>query len=246
MIREEFVTFVVDARHRHADAERSAEFIADVMSYFLAEYSFLAQKDLCRILKLCCLVMRRPATDYPEVNFSLKDCSVPPSMISSCLRGMQSYSYVRNPEFKLGVFFSQHTMDCVRDSISGAREFMSSSSSFDPWNRLCVGDRTEFTQRYSELFKAHVDRRKEESYQRFWVANQRVHRGAVDVNVFPPSSRGRGARGGSSPAKCSPSKTSSKRPLAQSSKDGSIGTSTVKSTKKASKKQSGGASSPKK
>ena len=146
---EEFVTFVVDARRRHADAEKSAESIADVMSYFFADYSFLARKDLCRIQKLC-LVMQRPAPDYPEVNFSLKDCSVPASLISSCLRGLQSY--VRNPEFKLGVFFSQHTMNCVRDSISGAREFMSSSSSFDPWNRFCVGDRAEFIQRYSELF----------------------------------------------------------------------------------------------
>ena len=124
--------------------------------------------------------MRRPAIDYPEVNISLKDCSVPAAMIASCLRGVQSY--VRNPDFKLGVFFSQHTMDCVRDAISGAREFMSSSN-FDPWNSLCVGDRAEFIQRYSELFKTHIDRRKEESYQRFRVANQRVHRGAVDVNV---------------------------------------------------------------
>ena len=237
---EEFVTFVVDARRRHADAERSAESIVDVMSYFLADYSFLARKDLCKILKLCCLVMRRPAFDYPEVNISLKDCSIPASMIASCLRGVQSY--VRNPDFKLGVFFSQHTMDFVRDAISGAREFMSSSN-FDPWNRLCVGDRAEFIQRYSELFKTHIDRRKEESYQRFRVANQRVHRGAVDVNVFSSSSCGCGASGGSTPAKSSPSKTSSKRPRAQSSKDGSSGASSVK---KASKKQSSSISSSRK
>ena len=53
---EEFVIFVVDARRRHANAERGAESIADVMSYFLSDYSFLARKELCRILKLCCLV----------------------------------------------------------------------------------------------------------------------------------------------------------------------------------------------
>ena len=240
---EEFVNFVVDARRRHADAERSAESIVDVMSYFLTDYSFLARKDLCKILKLCCLVMRRPAIDYLEVNISLKDCSIPASMIASCLRVVQSY--VRIPEFKLGVFFSQHTMDCVRDATSGAREFMSSSN-FDPWNRLCVGDRAEFIQRYSELFKTYFECRKEESYQRFRVANQRVHRGAVDVNVFSSSSCGRGASGGSTPAKSSPSNTCSKRPRAQSSKDGSSGASSVKSTKKTSKKQSSGASSSKK
>ena len=87
---EGFVIFVVDARRRHADSGRSAESIADVMSYFLADYSFLAQKNLCRILKLCFLVMRRPARDYPEVVFSLDDCAVPARIVSSCLRGVQS------------------------------------------------------------------------------------------------------------------------------------------------------------
>ena len=60
--------------------------------------------------------MRRPASDYPEVVVSLTDCVVPPPVISSCLRGAQSYD--RNPEFNLGAFFTQHTMDCVRDAIS--------------------------------------------------------------------------------------------------------------------------------
>ena len=104
----------------------------------------------------------------------------------------------------------------------------------------------EFIQRYSDLFKTHIDRRKEESYQRFRVANQRVHRGAVDVNVFSSTFCDRGASGGSTPAKGSPSKTSSKRPRAQSSKDGSSGVSSVKSAKKTSKKQSSIASSSKK
>ena len=39
---EGFVTFVVDARRRHVDCERSAEAIAVVMDYFLSDYSFLA------------------------------------------------------------------------------------------------------------------------------------------------------------------------------------------------------------
>ena len=240
---EEFVTFVVDARRRHADSGRSAESIADVMSYFLADYSFLARKNLCRILKLCCFVMRRPAHDYPEVVFSLDDCAVPSPMVSSCLRGVQSY--VRNPEFKVGVFFSQHTMDCVRNAISGAREFMSASSSFDPWGRLCVSDRVEFVQRYSELFKANVDRRKEESYQRVRTANQRVRSDAADVSVFSTSSCSRVARGGSSAARGVSSRTPSKRPRVRSSKDGSSGVSSVKNTKKRSKKQSSSGSSSK-
>ena len=85
--------------------------------------------------------MRRPAADYPEVVFSLDNCVVPAAFISSCLRGVQSY--VRNPEFKLGAFFAQHTMDCVPDAISGARVLISASSNFNPWSRVCMGDRVE-------------------------------------------------------------------------------------------------------
>ena len=188
--------------------------------------------------------MPRPAADYPEAVFSLDNCVVPAAVISSCLRGVQSY--VRNPEFKLGAFFTQHTMDCVRDAISGAREFMSASSIFDPWSRVCVGDRVEFVQRYSELFKAQIDCRKEESYQRVRTANQRVRITAADVGVFSTLSCIRAARGGSSTARGVSSKTPSKRPVSQSSKSDSSGLSSTKNTKKVSKKQSSGSSSSKK
>ena len=38
---EEFVTFVVDARRRHDDSERSAESIADVVSYLLNDFQWV-------------------------------------------------------------------------------------------------------------------------------------------------------------------------------------------------------------
>ena len=129
-------------------------------------------------------------------------------------------------------------MDCVRIAISRAREFMSASFSFDPWGRLCVSDRVEFVQRYSELFEAHIDRRKEESYQRIRTANQRVRSNAADVSVFSTSSCSRKAHGGSSAARGVSLRTPFKRPLVQSSKHGSSGVSSVKNTKKKSKKQS--------
>ena len=49
---EEFMTFVVDARLRHADADNSAEGIADIVAYLLADNSFLSRKSLCRVFKL--------------------------------------------------------------------------------------------------------------------------------------------------------------------------------------------------
>ena len=166
---EEFVTFVVDARRQHVDSARSAEAIADVMDYFLSDYSFLARKNLCRLLKTCCLIMRRPAADYPEMVFSLDNCVVPAAVISSCLRGVQSY--VRNPEFKLGL-----SSLSIRWNVF-VMLFLGLVNSYQllpilTLGVVCVGDGVEFVQRYSELFKAHIDRRKEESYQRFRTANQ--------------------------------------------------------------------------
>ena len=241
---EEFVTFVVDARRRHADSESIAEKIADVVSYLLNDYSFLARKELFRILKLCCLVIRRPASEYPDVNISLEGCVVLASVTSSCLRGVQSY--VRGPEFKLGAFFTQHTMDCVRDSVAGARDFMTVASSFDPWSRVCVSDRAEFVRHYSALFEAHIARKKDESYQRFRIANQRVHSSSVGVNVSSTPSCTCSACGSSSAVGGVSCKTPAKRSVVQTSKEAKKSESSAKSTKKGSKRQSSGSSSSKK
>ena len=92
---EEFMTFVVDARLRHAGSESSAENISDVVTYLLSDYSFLSRKNLCRIFKLCYLVIRRPTCDFPAVLISLNGCVVPDSVVSSCLRGVQSYVALR-------------------------------------------------------------------------------------------------------------------------------------------------------
>ena len=147
------------------DSGNSAESIADVVNCLLLDYSFLARRSLCRILKLCCLVLRRPAPNYPAVIFALNDCVVPTSVVTSCLRGVQSY--VCSLEFKMISLFTQHTMERVRDAISGARNFMVSGSDFDPWSHSCVSDRSAFIQRYSVLFETHVCQKKEESYQHF-------------------------------------------------------------------------------
>ena len=240
---EEFVTFVVDARSRHVDSGNSADSIGDVVSHLLKDYSFRCRKSLCRILKLCCLVLRRPTSDYHAVMFSLSDCVVPTSVVTSCLRGVQSY--ICSSEFKVGSFFTQRTMECVRDAISGARSFMVSGSDFDPWDRLCVGDRATFIERYSSLFETHLCQKKEESYQRFRLANQRVVSGTPVVSgsgTFPVSSGGSQSSLGVKKG----NKASTKRSLQQAAKPVSSEPSPSKSGKKKPKKQSSSAPSPQK
>ena len=43
---EEFTTYVVDARAQHRESEKSAEQIADVITYLLSDYSFMSRRSL--------------------------------------------------------------------------------------------------------------------------------------------------------------------------------------------------------
>ena len=179
--------------------------------------------------------MRRPTCDFPAVVFSLSECIVPGSVVTSCLRGVQSY--VCSPGFKVGSLFIQRTMESVRDAISGARNFMISSSGFDPWARVCTGDRSAFILRYSELFRAHLDRKKEASYQRFRTANQRVRSDGTGDSRAAASSGGRPGREGSVVSRGG--KASTKRPSQQSSGASSVASTPSKGGSKKSKRQSG-------
>ena len=189
--------------------------------------------------------MRRPTCDFPAVVFSLNDCAVPVSVVSSCLRGVQSYAC--SPNFKVKSLFAQYTMESVPDAISGARNFMTSATDFDPWARICTSDRSAFVMRYSKLFSALLDRKKEASYQRFRTANQRMRSditGGDRAGAFPESSSGRPGRSSSVVSKSG--KTTTKRPLLQSSGSSSVASSSSKGGNKKSKKQSGSVSGSKK
>ena len=87
---EEFRTFVVDVRGRHAASGEVAESIPDVVSYLLGDYPFLARKNLCRVFELCCLVVLKPQQKLPDVDIDLSGCAVPYWTVTSCIRGVQS------------------------------------------------------------------------------------------------------------------------------------------------------------
>ena len=105
---EDFTIYVVDARARHAASNRSAEKIPDVVAHLLGDYSFLSRKCLLRVFKLCCLVIARPAKPYPVVDFAVDDCSLPLTVVSACVKGVQSY--VMGPCYQQGGFFTRSTI----------------------------------------------------------------------------------------------------------------------------------------
>ena len=146
---EEFTTFVVDARTRHRESNRSAEEIEDISALFLlSDYSFMSRRSLVRVLKVCCLIVDRPQKKMPAIAIDLKDCAVPASVVSAG----RPKPCVLSPCYKQRAFFTQGTMESVRDAIACSREFMSCSA-FDPWEGVSCGDCTAFVEKYSVAFR---------------------------------------------------------------------------------------------
>ena len=154
---EEYASFVVDARARHAGSNSCAEAIDDVRQYLLDDYGFLARKSLCRVFKLCCLVVLKPRVDFPAVDIGLSDCRVPERVVATCIRGVQSS--VMSPGFKLGSFFTKFTMGEVRKSIAAASSFMTAAD-FNPWEGICGENQSAFVDRYRDLFNKQVSRKR--------------------------------------------------------------------------------------
>ena len=144
--REEFATFVVNARSQHRESEESAERIKDVIEYLFSDYSFMSRRSLVQVLKVCCLVVDRPQRKMPDIEIDLKDCAVSVAVVTSSLRGVQRL--VSSPGYKQGAFFTQGTMESVRDAIASSRDFMSCAR-FDPWESVSCGDRSSFVRKYS-------------------------------------------------------------------------------------------------
>ena len=166
---EELLSFVVDIRARDDTSAQHADDVPDLVTFLLADYSFLARKSLCRVFKLCCLVIVKPQRDSPVVDIDLSGCTVPKLVVSSGIRGAQSC--VLWPNYKQKSFFTKHTMECIRDAIVDSYSFMSCIE-FDPWSRICSGGQSGFVSGYTSLFDAHIAQKKDESYYRFRASNR--------------------------------------------------------------------------
>ena len=84
---EKFTTYVVDARATSSLSRKHAEDIPDVVTFLLADYSFLSRRHLLRVLNLCCLVVVQRRKSYPAVSFDLSGCAVSPAVLWFCITG---------------------------------------------------------------------------------------------------------------------------------------------------------------
>ena len=89
----------------------------------------MSRRSFVRVLKLCCFISEWPQRKLLAVKINLGGCTVPVSIIISCVKGVQSF--VSSTNYKLKAFFMQGTMNNERTALASSRDFMLSSS-FDP------------------------------------------------------------------------------------------------------------------
>ena len=60
----QFSSYVVEKRRLHEGSDVNASEIPDIVQYLLRDFSFHSRPDVCRVLKLCCLVIGLPRVSY--------------------------------------------------------------------------------------------------------------------------------------------------------------------------------------
>ena len=103
-----------------------------VEKHLLRDFSFRARPEVCRVLKLCCLVVGLPRVNYPQVTFDLSGSLLSKTAFECCLRLVQSCELSAGYEHQL--FFTDVTLDAVRCAIADAGVFYVSPG-YDIWKK---------------------------------------------------------------------------------------------------------------
>ena len=165
----------------HDGSEVNASEIPDVVQNLLRDFSFHARPEVCRVLKLCCLVIGLPRVVYPQVSFNLSGSSFSESAFQCCLRLVQSY--VMSAGYEHQSFFTDSTLDAVRSAIADAGVFQVTPG-YDIWK--IYGDPVveSFIADYQKLYCSFLLERRESS-ERYYVECSKANRLArVNVGAF--------------------------------------------------------------
>ena len=112
---EEVSSYVVEKRNQHERTMGVASEISNMVNWLLRDFSFLARHRVCRVLKLCVLITRAV---YPTVNFDLSGSKLNMAKFQECLHLVQSY--VLSPGYEHQSFFTEPTLEAVREAIRNA------------------------------------------------------------------------------------------------------------------------------
>ena len=227
----QFSSYVVEKRGLHEGSDVNASEIPDTVQYLLRDFSFTARPEVCRVLKLCCLVIGVPRVSYPVVSFDLSGSSLSESAFQCCLRLVQSY--VMSAGYEHQLFFTDLTLDAVRDAIVDAGLFYVTPG-FDVWRNYCDPAVDAFVASYQKLYCAFLLGRRKSS-ETYYVECSKTRK-PVGANVEASGSEAGSNVSGAS--KKSKGENSSSRVVASFSKtvSGNVGQSSVSKKSKGSKK----------
>ena len=166
--KAEFFSYVVEARRHHLERGVSCDDIKDVRVYLLDQYSFQSRHCLTRVFQLCCLFIELPDDVPAPIEFDFSECSIRPGVLTSCLRSVQSF--VSCAAYEQSSFFTETTMDRVRRSLDAAEAFMSNTS-FNPWDGVCVGDKSALFLSLNTAYISYLQGRVESAEACYKTAN---------------------------------------------------------------------------
>ena len=143
----------------------------------------MSRRHLTQVFRLCCLAAKDSCADLPEIIIALDGCAVPASVVTSCVKGVQSL--VSSASYKQGAFFTEGTMESVQEYIARSREFMVSSA-FDPWEGIAQIGRLEFVARHVSAFDVYLARKKKEAEEGLYGANRSSQRKQLSSSSSSP------------------------------------------------------------
>ena len=138
---DEFYSYIVEQRRQYAGSDRSGSTVFDVMTFLLGDYSFRSRHNVLWIFKLCCLIVSSGRSRYPSVLLELPGSALDQKVVDDCVRMVQSY--VLSPGYAPKLFFTNLTLDAVRDAVEDASVFYVTGD-FDVWKSVCSSEFAAF------------------------------------------------------------------------------------------------------
>ena len=174
---EEFASYVAEKRRQHVDSTRSASDIANIMEFLLNDFAFQARHRVFRVFKLCCLVIELPRSDLPAVEFDLSGSALSRMDFDRSLRLVQSY--VLSSGYSHKAFFTNPTLDAVRDAIATSGVFFVAPN-YNLWAGVCDPAYEKYIADVGVAYKQFLDGRRKAGESHYVECNRANRLSQVD------------------------------------------------------------------
>ena len=118
----QFSSYVVEKRRLHEGSDVNASEIPDIVQYLLRDFSFHSRPDVCRVLKLCCLVIGLPRVSYTLGFFFYLSSRLLSEAAFQC-RSQLVQTYVMSTGYCHQLFFTDLTLDAIWSANANADVF---------------------------------------------------------------------------------------------------------------------------